>query len=129
MRVLVTLAVAFVLAFAAAVTTFASGCGEQCGGIICDACPPPLSLTFVDDTTGAALSGVTIDHPSGRCEENAGATTCYVDEFGAGTFLFVAGATGYQGLNVEETVLADEDGGCCSCGYIPRTLEVRLLPQ
>lgn len=86
-------------------------------------------MTFVDDTTGAPLSGVTIDHPSGHCAESNGRTVCSVDEFGAGTFHFVAGATGYQGLNVEETVPAEEIDGCCGCGYTARDVELRMIPQ
>ena len=130
MKIIATLAATLALAVLT-VASFATtaGCGDNCGGAICDACAPALTMTFVDDTTGTALAGVTIDHPSGRCDESGGTTTCYIDEFGGGSVHFVAGLTGYQGLNVQEDLTASEPGGCCNCGYLPRTVELRLIPQ
>lgn len=103
--------------------------GYHCGfDPSCLPCEPPLTVTFADDTTGAALTGGTIDHPNGRCD----GVRCYVerraDGTGAGDYSFVAGVTGYQSLNVQVTVediLAD----VCLCGYIPKTVELRLTLQ
>ena len=102
---------------------------DHCEDVLCGPCPPPLSIE-VRDPNGQGISGVTITGEQGSCSEpTANLTSCQLDPtVGAGTHTFEIGAPGFQTQEITETVEVSNSGGCCSCGYDPKTIQVTLEP-
>ncbi len=66
----------------------------------------------------------------GGCSVDGSTTVCTLSDSRSGHFEFDIQPTGYEKVHVSETVAEMEThGSCCSCGYMPRAVDVQLKPQ
>lgn len=106
-----------------------SGC-NNCGGVVCDACPAALTLRITDATTGLPVAGVSVTGAEAYCEvrDDLGYTTCEV-ELGVGSAEIGLSSAGYDDLPLSVTINPDSGESCCSCGYNAKWRTVQMTPS
>lgn len=107
-----------------------AGCG-LCGDVVCEGCPPALTLQVSDAQTGGAVADATVSGDA--------TTECLVSEgidyavcelaVQPGTYDFTVSAPGYDDQAINVTINPDSGDSCCSCGYNSKTKDVALEPS
>jgi hypothetical protein len=139
----------------AGVAAAAAGCGSggasapggalenaPCAGVMCGAAPPAVTLNVVDAVGSGPVAGVAVENattpppnppsyqPHPVCGPAADRTVCQLDAGAPGTYALDLAAPGCvtQHVVVEVPAHAHVIGACCELGYVPQTVEVRLVP-
>jgi hypothetical protein len=111
-----------------------SACGlpwteeEDCSAVLCGPCPPALSLR-VSGASGQPVPEVTLGAGQGSCSRDGDVASCNPSQNGPGRYELDVQAPGYKPVHLVEEVAAEERTGCCSCGYVGRVVNVRLVPE
>jgi len=104
-----------------------AGCGNCWDVDVCNSCPGPLRVHFVDATTGGQVGDVGIDAEA-DCGFS-GSPREWVCAFeGCGHFSFRVTAAGYLPADVSVDVPRDQCE-CCSCGAYSFEHIVELDPE
>jgi hypothetical protein len=105
-----------------------SGCSE-CGGVVCDPCPPPFTLLVTDADTGLVVHGVEVQGQNGACNvrPDLGHTVCDV-WVSVGDSEMALAADGYEDLDLAVTINPDSSETCCGCGYNSKRRDVQMMP-
>ncbi len=101
---------------------------EDCAAVLCSPCPPVLSLR-VSGAPGQPVPEVALGAGQGSCSRDGSVASCNPAQNRPGRYELDVQAPGYRSVHLVEDVAAVERTGCCGCGYEPRVVNVRLVPE
>ena len=106
------------------------GCADECAGLVCGPCEPPILLFINDAESGGPVESAEVKGElAGKCAGDAATTWClvFVPDNAPGTYVVKIAAPGYEDL-VQTVVVPDVSDVESCCGPCPHvSLDVVMV--